>query len=242
MFARELYVALKEGVKSNPVAFSSLWRLEESSLHHRKVVRPDFHIVIEGFPRSGNTFSTTAFRLSQDDPDIRIANHFHTVAQFRLAARWGVPALLVIREPRATVLSNAVFHGDLSVPFLIRHYIRFHRSLSGLRGSFVVGDFRDLTTDFGAVINRVNQRFHTAFVCFEHNEANTAQVMRVIDEHHDRLVSARAESRREFQRTTPSEFKKAQREALESRLDAREARRLLEDARAVYEDLVGSSP
>jgi hypothetical protein len=50
-------------------------------------------IVIEGYPRSGNTFAVVAFRLAQGR-EIEIAHHLHAAAQIKRAARLDVPAFI----------------------------------------------------------------------------------------------------------------------------------------------------
>jgi hypothetical protein len=45
----------------------------------------------------------------------------------------------------------------------------------------VVGSFDQVTTDFGAVIRRINRRFGTSFVEFEHSAANVKKVFEAID-------------------------------------------------------------
>src|SRR5262245_65181203 len=46
----------------------------------RKTVGPETELVIEGFPRCGNSFAVAAFSLAQPRP-VRIAHHLHAPAQ-----------------------------------------------------------------------------------------------------------------------------------------------------------------
>ena len=73
-----------------------------------RAVTPDKLVVIEGFPRSGNSFARRAFIMAQDETfDVtRIAHHLHVPAQVIRAARWRIPTLVLIRRPKDAVLSR----------------------------------------------------------------------------------------------------------------------------------------
>ena len=223
--------------KNNPLLFYGLWRWREHPLYNRRVVRPDFDLVIEGFPRSGNTFCTAAFKFSQAQNDLKIANHFHTVAQFKLAARWRVPALLVIRPPTETILSNAVYQRSVSVAQICEAYVRFHRALLPLRPFFVVGQFAELIADFGAVTARINQRFGTDFRCFEHTPDNVEQVFRRIAAHRQRLLKQHDDGGSEFRRSTPSAFKQERKALFQQALDQPDNQQRLHQAEQLYTEL-----
>src|SRR4051794_35640317 len=55
-------------------------------------------IVIEGFPRSGNTFAVVAFRLAQSRA-MQVAHHLHIPAQLLWADRVGMPSMVLVRNP-----------------------------------------------------------------------------------------------------------------------------------------------
>ena len=68
-----------------------------------EVISPETELVIDGFTRSATTFAVYALQLSQERP-VRLAHHLHAPAQLIEAARRGVPALVLIREPRGAIL------------------------------------------------------------------------------------------------------------------------------------------
>ncbi|MCW1933776.1 hypothetical protein [Pararhodobacter zhoushanensis] len=68
-----------------------------------KFVRPGFDLLIDGFPRSANTYSYYVIQLSY--PNAKIAHHIHSWQQFLFARLWGVPSILLLRDPDATVAS-----------------------------------------------------------------------------------------------------------------------------------------
>jgi hypothetical protein len=134
-----------------------------------QVVSSATELVIDGYFRSANTFAVYAFQLSQGRP-VRLAHHLHAPAQFITAARDGIPALLLIREPRGAVLSELLYEPQVALPDALVQYTRFYRCLRPYLDSFVVGEFEQVTSDFGAVIRRLNARFGTDFGEFAHTE------------------------------------------------------------------------
>jgi hypothetical protein len=119
-------------------------------------------LVIEGFPRSGNSFSVFAF-MNSGAGDMKIAHHVHSPSQIVSAARYHIPAVLLIRDPKEAVAAGIAKIGTHTLSDLLRAYTVYYRSLRRLRESFVVAPFETLTSDSGQVIDAVNRRFGTSF-------------------------------------------------------------------------------
>lgn len=130
-----------------------------------EVIRPDTQIVIDGFTRCATTFAVCAFQLSQPRP-VPMAHHLHAPAQLVTAARRGVPAIALIREPRGAILSQLVREPHVDLRAALDAYARFYRRLLPYKSRLVVGEFKTVTSDFGAVVQAVNARFGTDFVPF----------------------------------------------------------------------------
>jgi hypothetical protein len=171
--------------------------------HTGEVVGPQTDIVIEGFPRTANTFAVRAFRLAQPG-EVRIAHHLHAPAQVVFAAKRGIPALVLIRDPEETVLS-LVMRSFMSVSQALRSYIRFYRSVLPYRDRFVTGEFQRVVSDFGGIIREINGKFGTHFVEFRHTQGHLEQIMRGIDEADQRAYGVG--ERLERSRARPSNAK-----------------------------------
>jgi hypothetical protein len=137
-------------------------------------------IVIEGFPRSGNTFAVVAFLAAQPRL-VSVAHHVHAPAPVITASRLGIPALLLIREPEEAVLSTVIRYPHVSIGQALRGFARFHAPLVARRGSFVVGRFEEVVTDLGMVIRRVNAVFGTSFAEFEPSPENVEEALATVD-------------------------------------------------------------
>jgi hypothetical protein len=138
-------------------------------------------VVIDGFPRSANTFASVAFQTAQERP-VRIAHNLHSAAHLTVAAMRGVPTLVLVREPTDAALSEAIREHPVSLRTVLAAYCRFYETVAPHVGSMIVGEFAGVTTDFGSIIVEMNRRFGTTFRPFEHTSESTELVFRLIDE------------------------------------------------------------
>ncbi len=150
-----------------------------------EVIGAETELVVDGYTRSACTFAVYALQLAQPRP-VRLAHHLHAPAQLIGAARSGVPALLVIRAPQGAILSQLVREPDVAMRDALSAYVRFHTRLEPHLGRLVVGEFEEVTHDFGAVIDRLNARFGLSLQRFEHTPENVARCFELVS-HRDSL-------------------------------------------------------
>jgi len=145
------------------------------------LARRDTAIVIEGFLRSGNTFSVAAFQIANGSA-LHVGRHLHGAPHVLRAVRLGLPTLVLIREPRDAVLSYLVRRPTLTPHDAVLEYLDFYRTAWPARHGFVVGPFDRVTSDFGAVLAQVNARFGTSFRPYEPTPENEARAFRLVEE------------------------------------------------------------
>ena len=119
-------------------------------------------VVIEGYPRSGNSLAFASLLAAQSEP-IRIAHHTHAPANVIAGAKAGVPVLLLIRPPKEAVIGMVLIKPDLTVSQAMRGYHRFYEPILPYRDRVVVGRSEEVIDDFGALVDRINRRFGTSF-------------------------------------------------------------------------------
>jgi hypothetical protein len=158
-----------------------------------RVVGPDTELVIEGFQRSGNTFSVVAFSPAQPRP-VKTAHHLHAAAQVVEAVRSGIPTLVLIRAPLDAVLSHMVREPGVTARQALVAWVRFYERILPFRDRIVIADFADVTGDFGAVIARLNERYGTDFLPFDHTPDNVAMVFDLIEERNRRRYGSVSET------------------------------------------------
>lgn len=148
-----------------------------------KAITRRTELVIEGFPRSGNTFAVFALRQANGGY-LRVPTHVHQPAQVKRAVRLGLPTVVVIREPVEALASNLIFSRHVLPEEILREYVRYHQELVPLLGWVVVAAFEEIITGSGAVIDRVNRRFGTRFRAFSHEPSDVEAVFAAIERRH----------------------------------------------------------
>lgn len=198
------------------------------------LARHDTALVIEGFPRSGNTFSVAAFQIANGSGP-HLGRHLHGAPHLLRAKRLGVPAIALVRAPEDAVPSYLIRRAGLHAEDALVEYVDFYRTAWRARDAFVVGLFDDVTSDFGTVVDRVNQRFGTSFVRYEATPANEAAAFELVEEMN------RLEMRGEVVEShvgRPSAERDARKAAIASSLERPRARRLLARAQDLHQQYV----
>jgi hypothetical protein len=154
-----------------------LLRLGQPRRFSKLIAGPSTEIVIEGFMRSATTFAVNAFRLAQQPRHVRIAHHVHAPAQFQIAARHGIPAMCLVRDPSDTVTSMIIRDPRLSIGLALEMYRRFYARTLDLADAFVVCSFAEVTQDFGTSIHRLNDRFGCAWKPFDGSRESVDAVL-----------------------------------------------------------------
>lgn len=220
----------------HPALFFGLYRLARKQ--RARAISPETQLVIEGFPRSANSFSVGAFRQAQRE-EVRVAHNLHVPAQVIQAARWRIPSLVLLRKPKDAVLS-LVMRDPISVDQALKYYISFYETAAKYRDSFVLGLFEEVTDDFGAVIERVNARFGTEFSLFYSNEENVNRVFTRIEGTYRKRFGETASLENKISR--PSSSREKMKRGVEYESESPRRKRLISEAEAVYDRLAGRTP
>lgn len=119
-------------------------------------------IVIDGFPRSANTYFVSFFEIAQNHP-VSIGHHLHESWQFRFAERHGIPCVVLVREPLAAVSSALLRDPRANAATLLGNYVRLYRNMLRHRQRSVIAPFDLVVSDANRVIEAVNVAYGTAF-------------------------------------------------------------------------------
>ncbi len=230
---------LKYEARTRLDAFPSIFHMQMRLRGHRELtVKRDTDLVIEGFPRSGNTFACAAFQLAQPYP-LKLARHLHAPAQIVIAARWGIPALLLLRRPADAALSLLIRDRTVTLAGALGGYARFYSALSAWREHFVVASFEQVTCDFGSVIARLNRRFGSGFALFEHNAENEAAAFAEVERME--LADSGGGPLRQTHVSRPSMEREAMKENLAAALSEPSIAAAHRRAQGVYDDFLALS-
>src|ERR687895_2613656 len=222
---------------SHPTVYFSLYRLLRTRKDLTRAVTPDTQVVIEGFPRSGNSFARRAFIMAQGETfDVTsIAHGLHVPAQVVRAAQWRIPTLVLIRKPKDAVLS-LVIRDPISVDQALRYYISFYETSEKYRDAYVLGLFEEVTEDFGQVIKRINDKFGTTFSLFRHDEENVSKVFAGMETRAKKVYGV-SSPLLERKVARPSAVRERIKHEIEYDLDNPKRKKLIAEAEAVYDRL-----
>lgn len=209
--------------------------LPPESYRSRGLANRETELVIEGFPRSGNSFAVTAMEMAQEE-SLRIAHHFHVPAQIIYACRHRIPVLVLIRKASDAVISKKIRTPSVKLDQSFRDWIRFYKCIIPCRDRYVIAEFEDITGDFGRVVDRINSKFGTHFNRFVHSEENRDKVFRRIKNwntlKHGKIDKSSI--------ATPSPARQKKKVQLLRELDKEKYSGLIEKADDVYNSLIST--
>lgn len=173
---------IKHWLGQYPLLFFPALKLTGDQNLTRLAFTYDTDIVIEGFPRSSNTFSVVAFEAAQNsDKVLNIAHHLHCEAQLIKACKMNVPAIALIRQAKPAISSYLIRHPEIDANWALQRYIQFYSNLLPHKDNIVFADFKTVTSDFGAIIRKVNEKFNTHFSEFSHSKEDEVEVFSQIE-------------------------------------------------------------
>lgn len=116
---------------------------------NRRIVDRRTDLLVESFPRAGNTFLVAALRVAA--PALSVASHLHHANHLRRARDLGVPSLTVLRHPLDSCTSLAIYEDRQPDEALLRRWLAFHRAVADLP-EVVVVRFEDVVGDVAGVV------------------------------------------------------------------------------------------
>ena len=164
LFRRALPEYLREAAwraVNRRAALERVWAAVDPTIRHKRVTAAT-DLVIEGYPRVGNTYAVAAFEYA-NGTYYRVTNHFHTLLSVNAAVRLHRPTIILIREPAAALSSIVQFNDRYTTSSALAAYRRYYERIVEVLPDVVLADFREVIADFGAVIRACNERFGTSF-------------------------------------------------------------------------------
>lgn len=119
-------------------------------------VREDSILLVEGYPRSANSFTVGAIKQNNTG---HIASHLHCIGHVKQAIDMNIPCLILIRPPAQAVPSFLAWNNRLGAKQLLKEYISFYTQLMPYRHLIVTAEFDEVTTDLDHIIYRLNKKF-----------------------------------------------------------------------------------
>ncbi|WP_353227984.1 hypothetical protein [Novosphingobium sp.] len=173
-----IYFSLKKLVFQNPLVY----------LYARKLFRPDglvtktTKLVIEGYPRSANSYVEAAFRLTNGD-DADFCHHIHNASIAWDADKKGVPCIVLIREPMKAVISYQNYLGGAANPnALLKEWVIYYKFIKDKCPNAIVVGFDRAINDFNSVVDQLNKKHGSNFPYLDSGQYSSADVFAKVDE------------------------------------------------------------
>ena len=157
------------------------YRIVSRLRHPERAVTRKTDIIIDGFPRSGNTFAATAFKYAQPD-SVHVSSHIHAPIEIITAVENNIPAIVLVRDPEDAAISFIIMLGEnVSARVALEYYIRFYETLLPYQDRFVTCSFETAISDFGVAIDAVNDQYQRSFGTFDHSDESVENCFDIID-------------------------------------------------------------
>ncbi|KKD61344.1 hypothetical protein RN22_06395 [Grimontia sp. AD028] len=111
------------------------------SIDKRKICNKKTDIVIDGYPRSGNSYCVHLVEMQ--NPNLSISHHTHLPNNIKLAILLKKPIIVVIRSPQEAILSNLIY-SDNDLGKLCDDYLEYYELIFRFRYRVNIVIFEDV--------------------------------------------------------------------------------------------------
>lgn len=176
----------------NSTTLGHRYRHTRASYYPEGRIDSSTELVIDGFPRSGNSYARFAFAIAQGGPFYPgLRGHAHSSQLVREAVRSRIPTVVLVRNPADAIASLLQMEPLVTLRVAARAYHSYYSAIERTLPSALVVDFERVVTDMGGVINRVNTMFGTSFKPYVKTPENEAAIMQLLDESDARFSGGR---------------------------------------------------
>ena len=118
------------------------------------LINEDTELVIEGFPRVGNTFFVLAFKNICNN-ELVIAHYIHLSCQIKQGLKNEIPVIILFRDPIESIISLKVREPKFSLNVALFWYCFFYKFvLDNIQNKIVVKKFDSFINNFEEIKKR----------------------------------------------------------------------------------------
>ncbi len=147
---KNLKSALRRYIRSSPFLYKNWIRIRVGNTSSFPTKYDDLHLT--GYQRSGNTFAMRLLRKTF--PKAKISTHLHSVSSIKMAISFGVPVIVLIREPEQAIASSILkrvdskgFNLELAAKYDIDEYFHFYSFVKENLNALTLVGFEFLTSE-----------------------------------------------------------------------------------------------
>lgn len=192
-----------------PSIFFPIYRMFAPGKNQKLLFQSDTELVIEGFPRSANTFAVVAFEQAQSRR-VKLAHHLHVEAQLVQAAAENKPAVALLRKPEDCFRSLMIRHPETPLHWAIQRYIHFYSAVKKLGPKCLVVNYEEVISDMGSIVKKINKHFGSDFDVPVHNDGMVKNAFSEVES-----INQRIDQGKESHVARPSSERKEQAQKLD---------------------------
>ena len=167
-----------------PKLYFLFYHLNEKFFKKKKFIKfklkKNMDFLIDGFPRSGNTYAYFAF-LHMQKKKYKIIHHFHHEYGILYAILTNIPNMILIRKPDDAVKSLLIRNKNLDHDDAFLMYYIYYKIVYNYRQSLLIIKFESIINNFNYCVNQVNLRFKTNFIKKKISAIDKKKIFKKID-------------------------------------------------------------
>ena len=175
---RFLLTRLRSYLRNSPTAFYYVMKFSRNLRGHLVTRQTD--LVVEGYPRSANTYAVAAFQIAGGG-QLSIASHTHSPTHVKRACSLGIPCVILIRDPIDAIGSLAVRNSLGQLSHELDSYADFYASVLPLSDRLLFFDFNDVTTRIEVVLRAVKERYFMKLQVFSNVQLAERKIFELIE-------------------------------------------------------------
>lgn len=197
------------------------------------IVRTDTDIVVEGYPRSGNTY-LVALLMSSSKRTLKIARHRHEIGQIRFAIRNKIPIVIVVRKPLDSAVSF-VLRENVSLNFALRYYKYFYGWIMKQNlEKITLFDFSQVTEQQTFVLEKVGHLLEKSCISSDYSDEQEEEVRERVKKME--LLDSGKQEIRSSHLALPSSRRGEKSQSIKASINTKD-RQLLAECDRIYQNL-----
>jgi len=156
MFFKSVFFSLRIFLGKYPNLFFLIYGLKKRNKN--LFINTKTRLVVSAYPRTANTFFIIALQQIQKQP-ISIAHHLHVPALALKGIKKKIPTVILIRNPKDSIVSLVIREKHISVRQAINAYISFYLPLLKYKDKILIIEFSTIINDFPSVITKINSKY-----------------------------------------------------------------------------------
>lgn len=217
-----------------PLFFFTIYGLKK---HNKELFINDrTELVVSAYPRTANTFFHVALNNIQRK-HIAIAHHLHVPALPLEGIRKKLPTVVLIRDPKDSIISLVIREPHISLSQALKAYINFYEPLLKFnKNQLLVAEFNDIINDFPSIIDRINSTFNLELD--NYNDENPIIIEDVFLKIENMNRNFNNNKLNEASISRPSSDRKAEKQEIEEELNSAFYSKKLDKCLRIYNELV----